>query len=379
MSATSSIPRAPFPMESVRQESLLLIDTEVNWNKKRSGEVPIEFERNNDYCCGFTFEVHNNRGDTSYGIASKVASGSDFISQSKINEVFHALLKAAVPIKGGELKASMEADQTRLIETYHRIFSANARITCFWSARGSKNIFDQKGAALKLSFNYEVIRVSPTILTDVANHYDKVIKETAASQIVPRTIQTVFQSTGEDHRYFFRGNFVIVYDAPSETVIAGPEKTTKHWKSLRPGFTAAFQHPKNNKFYFFSGDSYVRYTGQTPDDGYPKLIKNHWKGIDWPSIDTAVPSQDGKFIYFFLGSEFLRYDVAKKAAGVTKLIKNHWPGVPDDIDGGFDNRNGAWYFLKGDQCTRYDFEQKDIDSGAGFPKSIAATWPKISF
>lgn len=142
-------------------------------------------------------------------------------------------------------------------------------------------------------------------------------------------------------------------------------------------FTAAHMHT-NGKIYFFSDGQYWRYdlAKGTADAGYPKRIRDHWRGAP-DRIDAAVQGKGDRAhkIYFFSGAEYWRYDTKQNRVddGYPQKITAAWRGLfADGIDAGFLNPvNGKHYFFKGDQYIRYDF---DKGADAGYPKSTPHIW-----
>lgn len=92
-------------------------------------------------------------------------------------------------------------------------------------------------------------------------------------------------------------------------------------------FDAAVLAP-NNKLYVFRGPNYIRLTpGGDIDPGYPKPIKDNWRG--WPAafedgIDAAMRFTDDK-LYFFKGGQFLRYTMGRGVdEGYPQSIATGW-------------------------------------------------------
>lgn len=95
---------------------------------------------------------------------------------------------------------------------------------------------------------------------------------------------------------------------------------------------AAFQWARNEKVYFFKGTQYWRYdlSRMAIDIGYPRAIKDGWKGAIQENIDAAVQWKNKKS-YFFKGLEYIAindYDITVPA-GYPKKIGKYWMACSD--------------------------------------------------
>ncbi|HRP33038.1 MAG TPA: hemopexin repeat-containing protein [Agriterribacter sp.] len=148
---------------------------------------------------------------------------------------------------------------------------------------------------------------------------------------------------------------------------------TKFIGSLSPNY---YNWYNPNKLYMFKGSEYIRYDviSDKADDGYPKPISLHWRGLWSSNIDAVVYWKNEK-VYFFKGSQYIRYDLKNDRAdeGYPKLISAHWPGLwADGIDGAVNWENGKIYFFKGEEYIRWDINNDRAD--ADYPKKISDAW-----
>jgi len=133
--------------------------------------------------------------------------------------------------------------------------------------------------------------------------------------------------------------------------------------------------------YLFKGDQYVAFTGDEPDDYYPRPIAGNWRQFpqSWSSgIDAAVKWENGT-IYFFKGAEYIRYDVAADGSArvaPVRPIAGHWTGFPaswsSGIDAGVNWGDGKVYFFKGGEYLRFDIAADKVDDG--YPQPIEGNW-----
>ena len=100
-------------------------------------------------------------------------------------------------------------------------------------------------------------------------------------------------------------------------------------------YDAAFTYGHDNKTYFFNGGNVFKYNDKQMkiEDGYPKPIKEVFKGVP-TNIDAVFTwPKDGK-TYFFKGKEFYKYNDKKQEieSGYPRLTKNRWKRFPEQIN-----------------------------------------------
>jgi hypothetical protein len=134
----------------------------------------------------------------------------------------------------------------------------------------------------------------------------------------------------------------------------------------------------DKKRYLFKGDQYIAFSGDEPEDYYPKPIAGNWQfPSGWSSgIDAAVNWGNGT-IYIFKDGQYLRYDIVGDGkASAPRPIAGNW-GFPaswsSGIDAGINWGDGKIYFFKGSEYLRYDVAAEAVDDG--FPRPIAGNWP----
>ncbi|KAL5047073.1 hypothetical protein BDW71DRAFT_206891 [Aspergillus fruticulosus] len=117
-------------------------------------------------------------------------------------------------------------------------------------------------------------------------------KLTSLGQAGFDTIDAVLPVPGvSGEAYIFRGVNYVRINVGQDKIVYGPAKLTAQWPGLtKAGFDsvdAAFPEPgsTNGTAYFFKGDQYVKIrvvAGAADTIVYgPKLIKDHWKTLDW--------------------------------------------------------------------------------------------------
>jgi hypothetical protein len=176
--------------------------------------------------------------------------------------------------------------------------------------------------------------------------------------------------------YFFKGNEYVRL-TENEVDANYPKPIANNWRRLPAQFQqnidAALYRESNNKLYFFSDNRYVRLTGSTMDDGYPKTIAGNWRGLPRNfnnGIDAALWYQPNGKIYFFKGDEYVRMSGSTMDPGYPRKIKNAW-AIPDawsDIDAALMRSNGKIYFFRRQAHIRLS-SANALDPG--FPKAIA--------
>jgi hypothetical protein len=120
---------------------------------------------------------------------------------------------------------------------------------------------------------------------------------------------------GNGQIYFFKGNQYIAFDKVSRAVPQGyPLTIASEWHGVVfDRVDAAIMWPGGRYAYLFCGDEYCRYNvaANKVDPGFERLkIKDHWKGIPFNKIDSALLWPDNKSVLFFSGNEYCRFDIA---------------------------------------------------------------------
>jgi hypothetical protein len=185
--------------------------------------------------------------------------------------------------------------------------------------------------------------------------------------------------------YLFSGAWCVRYSNINDGIDEGyPQRISEHWKGLPKEFhsdlDAALFRDSNGKLYFFKGDQYVRLTGSTMDDTYPKPIKGNWQGLP-PSFEQGIDAAflrelNGK-IYMFKGNEYVRLTETVKDDTYPKPIAGNWPGLPSGYTSGLDAALMRWdthqiYFFKGRTYVRYSNVANGIDQD--YPLWINKRW-----
>nr|WP_296377288.1 hemopexin repeat-containing protein [Pseudonocardia sp.] len=148
---------------------------------------------------------------------------------------------------------------------------------------------------------------------------------------------------------------------------------------------------KDDHTYLFSGDQYVRYTGDrysVVDEGYPLSIETALpaeigvSALPEPfgdGIDAALDGADGK-IYLFAGRQFVGNGspspTPQPVAGHWGQVRNRFapsPGSPGAVDAAFVSAAGHLYAFAGDQYVRYT-TPGDRYADDGYPRSIKDDW-----
>ncbi|XP_029957236.1 macrophage metalloelastase-like [Salarias fasciatus] len=127
---------------------------------------------------------------------------------------------------------------------------------------------------------------------------------------------------------------------------------------------AAYEYKRDNTVFFFKGDQYWGFTGNTALPGYPKHIRD----LGFPStidgVDAAVHVSFISRTFFFAGNRFWSYNErrGKMDRGYPKFIHRDLPGIGFRVDAAFENR-GYLYFSFGPSQTEYHYvRRRDIRS-----------------
>ena len=144
-----------------------------------------------------------------------------------------------------------------------------------------------------------------------------------------------------------------------------PRSIMKDWGIPFDRIDDAFYWKGNSKVYFFRGDEYVRYDTKSEkmDNGFPKKIKDQWRGLEiFTKIDASLPWKDK--VYFFSGNQYLRFDFKSNRIdpGYPKNINAQtWGGVGfDRIDAVMLSDYPYVYLFRGAQYYKFDMEKNTV-------------------
>jgi len=187
------------------------------------------------------------------------------------------------------------------------------------------------------------------------------------------TIDSII-TTEDGSTYTFKGEQY--WKLTDDSIAPGyPKNVKQFWKGL-PGHIDASFTWTNGKSYFFKGNKYWRFTNGEKDSDYPKLISKGFDGIP-DDLDAAfVWSGNGK-IYFFKGTKYWRFDPDQRPpvkSSYPRPISN-WEGIPNYIDDALQYNNGYTYFFKKGQYYRFDDRSFKVDDGdPPFPRPAGYWW-----
>jgi len=115
----------------------------------------------------------------------------------------------------------------------------------------------------------------------------------------------------------------------------GPRKISDGWPGLPGNIDAALTWKSFNDTYFFKGDKYWKFLGQSPTPGYPKQLSN-WPGLP-SNMDAAMEwGRNEQFSYFFKSKNFLKLNSVTGDVSVTQPtpgidIGHWWFGCPSKM------------------------------------------------
>ncbi|MCF6442145.1 hemopexin repeat-containing protein [Pseudoalteromonas luteoviolacea] len=163
---------------------------------------------------------------------------------------------------------------------------------------------------------------------------------------------------------------------------------------------AAFVNKDDKLTYLFSGEQYIRYSGDEYrfiDEGYPKLIAQDLAselGVnDLPEyfndgIDAACYLPD-QALFLSKDRQYLAVYAGNTSSGDIKNLIGKMENaftLDPKIDGAYTDAQGALYVFKGTQCIRYSDTQKLLSlnryndacyTDTGFPQNINEHWSRL--
>jgi len=170
--------------------------------------------------------------------------------------------------------------------------------------------------------------------------------------------------------YFFKGAKFWKYD-PKKGKVDKSKDITQFWGKVPANIDAVFSYGYNGKTYFFKGDMVYLYDvkRQKIAAGYPKYIKNEFKGIP-DNLDAVFTwGNDGK-TYFIKGKFYYRYDDKRKRIerGYPKYLDKRFKNIPMSINAMFSYpHDGKTYVMRGDDF--WILNKKDAMQ-SGYPQKI---------
>jgi len=148
---------------------------------------------------------------------------------------------------------------------------------------------------------------------------------------------------------------------------------------------------KGEHTYLFSGEQYIRYTGNRyhyVDTGYPKFIEESL--ADEPWVNGTTPQElkygidaafsDSTMVYLFKDEKYWLFDGANISENE---IKNRW-GLVDNslspgqsIDAAYTDESGRLFVFKGEQFIRYSDTSMLFSDDDKLPKYVDAGYPML--
>ncbi|MCP3998593.1 MAG: hypothetical protein GY722_26515 [bacterium] len=148
----------------------------------------------------------------------------------------------------------------------------------------------------------------------------------------------------------------------------------------RPWVDAALQTNLGH-IYLFQGASYFRMEEKSGAlnvlPTYPKNLPGGWMGLPQSfierGIDAALHRRDNGKYYFFSGNEYVRLIGVTVESSYPVELPGGWSGLPQSFRNGIDAatyHNGHSYLFKGRQYVRYTGATLDD----GYPKELPGGW-----
>ena len=209
-----------------------------------------------------------------------------------------------------------------------------------------------------------------------------------------KLINNILPHHKKDKYYFFAGNYYSRYTHGKGTDKNYPLVMSSQWSGLWnifPGpYDALIIKYNCKKYYFFKGSKYVRYTpGEGVDPGYPKSISANWRAL-WNKMpgpyDACFYAEKNDKYYFFKGDQYVRMTTGSGGgvdSGYPKKITDHWNGMPAVFPPPYDAvvqskaNDSIYYFFKGNEYVRYK-RKVGIDTSVGeYPQSTEYRWPGV--
>lgn len=149
------------------------------------------------------------------------------------------------------------------------------------------------------------------------------------------------------------------------------------------GFDSLFHCDNDMKRYATKDSEYVRFTGMSPDIGFPKSIKGNFGNLPqefFNGFDSAARLPNLRF-YVTKGNKYAIYDNNScSSVEYVKSIAGNWGSIPSSFEEGFDammSYQKKTYVVKGRQYVRYN-DPRATKVDPGYPKSIRGNFGKVA-
>lgn len=215
---------------------------------------------------------------------------------------------------------------------------------------------------------------------------------------LPGTFQNSISASfkGADGKiHLFKGNEAVSFESGAASISAN--KTKDHWGIVQndiwdQGLVDAAFVGLDGKTYLFSGEQYIRYSGESykwVDEGYPRTIQDDWGGLK--KVDAAFVLDGKTYLYEKIGNnqqKYVRYssnDYSTPDEDYPQASGDNWLSLPfalvqedyqfANIDAVFNDANGRTFLFKKDKFVYFDNNHRWWSE----PEAIETRWDSITF
>lgn len=169
---------------------------------------------------------------------------------------------------------------------------------------------------------------------------------------------------GEDKNlYFFKDDQYWKYDIKKKQT-EKPSKISSFWGKIPSGIDACFTDPHDKKTYFFKGSKFYLYDYKNENiaKGYPKYIKDVWKGVP-DNLDAVFVDYD-KNLYFIYKDRYYKWNNSKKKSEIPLLLNRKWVNSPSNISAMFYREDKKQtYVIQANKLYKFNNDNK-LDSSS---------------
>ncbi|XP_033126745.1 matrix metalloproteinase-16-like [Anneissia japonica] len=165
--------------------------------------------------------------------------------------------------------------------------------------------------------------------------------------------------------FLFQNEIYWRLKSPGVVVPNHPMNAENLWYGFQSDIDAVYER-KDGTIIFTKGSDYWEYNGVVPKPGFPKSLAD----IGLPQdIDAAFVFPNNGKTYVFRGSRYWRYDERQREvdSGYPKNIRENWKGIPSNVDAAFPY-NGFTYFVRGQEYWK--FNNVNLQVERGYPKNF---------
>ncbi|XP_048381452.1 matrix metalloproteinase-17-like isoform X2 [Stegostoma tigrinum] len=175
---------------------------------------------------------------------------------------------------------------------------------------------------------------------------------------LPDRCQTSFDASAQirGETFFFKGRFFWRLSLSGHLTSLRPTRISRFWWGFPSNLEhvdAVYERQSDHKIIFFRGAQYWLFQDNVLQEGYPRPISDF--GLSVSGIDAVFSGNfDGKTYFFRNGFMWIYDEREEKLDPNSPSEFRPWAEIPQRIDSALSWKDGAVYFLRAQECWRYE-------------------------